>query len=215
MGLSIPILYSFRRCPYAIRARLAICYAEIKTQHREILLRDKADEFLQVSKSKTVPTLVLDDRVLDESYEIMLWALNKNDPEDWQVMPTLGHDLIAYADGPFKDALDKTKYASRYPEEDMIVNRQKAKDFLLTLNLMLTEGCLFGSKTTLADMAILPFVRQFAFIDKSWFDSQPWPNLQKWLDSFLLSNLFASAMQKYPRWQPADEVIYFPVGKTN
>ena len=137
MCLSIPILYSFRRCPYAIRARLAICYAGIKTQHREILLRDKADEFLQVSKSKIVPTLVLEDRVLDESYEIMLWALKKNDPEDWQVMPTLGHDLIAYADGPFKDALDKTKYASRYPEEDMIVNRQKAKDFLLTLNLFL------------------------------------------------------------------------------
>ncbi len=210
MSVSIPILYSFRRCPYAIRARLAICYAGITTQHREILLRDKAQQFLQVSNSKTVPTLVLEDRVIDESYDIMLWALAKNDPEEWQVMPTIGNELIAHADGPFKDALDKTKYASRFPEEDIIENRQKATDFLFKLELMLKEGCLFGSKVKLADMAILPFVRQFAFIDKNWFDAQPWPNLRRWLNNFLLSNLFSKTMRKYARWRPTDEIIYFP-----
>ena len=215
MSSSIPILYSFRRCPYAIRARLAICYAGIKTQHREILLRDKAKEFLLLSSSKTVPTLVLDDQVLDESYDIMLWALDKNDPEDWRIMPTIGNDLIAQADGPFKDALDKTKYASRYPEEDMIKNRQKAADFLFILDLMLKESYLFGSRATLADMAILPFVRQFAFIDKYWFDSQPWPNLDRWLNDFLLSKLFTESMQKYARWHPADEIIYFPASKNS
>mgnify|MGYP001202792848 CR=1 FL=1 len=207
---SNPILYSFRRCPYAIRARLAICYAGITTQHREIFLRDKAQEFIQVSQSKTVPTLVLDDRVLDESYDIMLWALEKNDPENWRAMPALGHDLIIEADGPFKDALDKTKYASRHPQEDTIANRQTATDFLITLDIMLKEDCLFGLKPTLADMAILPFVRQFAFIDKCWFDAQPWPNLKRWLESFLTSDLFAASMPKYPRWHSGDDITYFP-----
>lgn len=213
--MSNPILYSFRRCPYAIRARLAICYAGITTQHREILLRDKAQEFLQVSQSKTVPTLVLDERVIDESYDIMLWALEKNDPKNWRAMPTMGHELILQADGPFKDALDKTKYASRHPQEEMITNRQTAAEFLITLDLMLQEGCLFGSKTTLADMAILPFVRQFAFIDKSWFDAQPWINLKRWLESFMASDLFAASMPKYSHWHSGDEITYFPQRKTD
>ena len=215
VSVSNPILYSFRRCPYAIRARLAICYAGITTQHREILLRDKAQEFLQVSQSKTVPTLVLGDRVLDESYDIMLWALEKNDPENWRAMPALGHDLIVQTDGPFKDSLDKTKYASHHPQEDMIANRQTAAEFLVTLDMMLKKGCLFGSKPTLADMAILPFVRQYAFIDKLWFDAQPWTNLKRWLESFLASDLFAASMPKYPRWYSGDDITYFPERKTN
>ena len=211
-GMSVPdpILYSFRRCPYAIRARLAICYAGITTQHREILLQDKAQEFLQVSQSKTVPTLLVGDTVLDESYDIMLWALKKNDPENWSGMPALGHDLILQTDGPFKDALDKTKYASRHRQEDMIANRQTAAEFLVNLDAMLEKAYLFGSQPTLADMAILPFVRQFAFIDKSWFDAQQWPNLKRWLESFLASDLFTSSMLKYPRWHAGDEIVYFP-----
>ena len=208
--MSKPVLYSFRRCPYAIRARLAICYAGLTTEHREIFLGDKAEEFLQVSQSKTVPTLVLDDRILDESYDIMLWALDKNDPENWLEMPAAGIDLISQADGPFKDALDRTKYASRYPQEEMIINRQAAADFLITLDRMLKEGFLFGPNPTLADMAILPFVRQFAFIDKSWFDTQPWPSLQRWLAGFLASDLFAAVMPKYPRWQTGDIISHFP-----
>jgi glutathione S-transferase len=213
--VSKPVLYSFRRCPYAIRARLAIHYAGLTTEHREILLRDKAEEFLQVSQSKTVPTLVLDDRVLDESYDIMLWALDKNDPENWLEIPTAGIDLIAQADGPFKDALDRTKYASRYPQEEMIINRQTAADFLITLDRMLVEGFLFGPNPSLADMAILPFVRQFAFIDKFWFDAQPWPSLQRWLEDFLASDLFAAVMPKYPRWQTGDVISDFPPIKTD
>ena len=213
--MSKPILYSFRRCPYAIRARLAICYAGLTTEHREILLSDKAEEFLQASQSKTVPTLVLDDRILDESYDIMLWALDKNDPQNWLEMPAAGIDLISQADGPFKDALDRTKYASRYPQEEMIINRQTAADFLITLEKMLKEGFLFGPNPTLADMAILPFVRQFAFIDKSWFDAQPWPSLQRWLAGFLASDLFAAVMPKYPRWQTGDVISHFPQIKTD
>lgn len=213
--MSKPVLYSFRRCPYAIRARLAICYAGLTTEHREIFLRDKAEEFLQVSQYKTVPTLVLDDRILDESYDIMLWALDKNDPENWLEMPTAGIDLISHADGPFKDALDRTKYASRYPQEEMIINRQTAADFLITLDRMLKEGLLFGPNPTLADMAILPFVRQSAFIDKSWFDTQPWPSLQRWSEGFLASDLFAAVMPKYPRWQTGDVISHFPQIKTD
>ena len=112
----LPILYSFRRCPYAIRARMALCYSGIQCELREVVLRDKAPEFLQVSPSGTVPTLVLDHRVLDESFDIMLWALEQSDPMGWLDMPEAGSALVEETDSSFKNVLDRTKYASRYPE---------------------------------------------------------------------------------------------------
>lgn len=203
-----PILYSFRRCPYAMRARLALDAAAIQTELREVILRDKPQDFLDASISGTVPALVTKTQVLDESLDIMIWALQQNDPEGWLDMPPLGHDLIARCDGPFKAALDRTKYASRYPQDDPVANRHLACAFLSDLNSQI-DGHLF-SKPTLSDAAILPFVRQFAFIDKDWFDAQPWPRLQHWLERFVTSDRFAGIMTKYPQWHPGDAPTFFP-----
>lgn len=206
-----PILYSFRRCPYAMRARLAISVAGISCELREIVLRDKAPDFLQTSPSRTVPCLKIDDLVIDESLDIMIWALRQNDPQHWLNMPDPGHVLIETADGPFKTALDHTKYANRYPDVDSHLEREYAALFLHKLNRMLQkQPYLYGENPTLADMAILPFVRQFAGIDKNWFSKQSWPNLARWLDAFLNSEGFGSIMTKYPKWQTDDIPTQFP-----
>ncbi|MCG6901853.1 MAG: glutathione S-transferase [Rhodobacter sp.] len=208
----LPVLYSFRRCPYAIRARLALSGSGQKVELREILLRDKPAEFLAVSPSATVPCLADGPAVLDESLDIMLWALARNDPAGWLDMPDAGHALIADADGPFKMALDRTKYATRYPDEDPEVNRARAHEFLHRLDGRLGGNpWLFGAKPALADFAILPFVRQFAFIDKARFDAEDWPGLHRWLAAFLGSDLFAKVMAKYPVWHNGDAPITFPV----
>lgn len=206
--LMTPILYSFRRCPYAMRARLALDAAGIQVELREVVLRDKPQAFCDASPSATVPCLVTDTQTIDESLDIMVWALNQNDPDGWLDMPHVGHDLIARFDGPFKAALDRTKYATRYPEEDPQVHRAAASGFLNDLDTQL-HGYVFG-KPTLADFAILPFVRQFAFIDKNWFDAQHWPALQDWLGTFLTSSPFARIMLKYPQWQSGDTPVLFP-----
>jgi len=202
-----PVLYSFRRCPYAMRARLAIASAGQDVELREIVLRDKPAAFLSTSPSGTVPCLVVADGVIDESLDVMIWALKQNDPEGWLTMPEAGHDWIARADGPFKDALDRTKYANRYPELDPAEQRGVAAGFLSELDD--TIGQWIFDHPTLADFAILPFVRQFAFIDKDWFDAQPWPTLQGWLDRFLISDRFAHIMEKYPQWQEGDPPTFF------
>lgn len=205
-----PVLYSFRRCPYAMRARLALRAAATPVELREIVLRDKPEAFLDASESATVPCLVTGDGVLDESLEVMEWALSHHDPEGWRDMPAAGHDWIARADGPFKHALDRTKYATRYPGEDPTHHRAVAATFLTELDAQIgPDGWIFDCQT-LADIAIQPFVRQFAFIDKDWFDAQPWPHLQAWLTRFIESEEFAGIMQKYPAWQPGDSPTYFP-----
>jgi glutathione S-transferase len=203
-----PILYSFRRCPYAIRARLAIACAGITVELREVVLRDKPQAFLDASPSTTVPCLVGPDRVIDESLDIMLWALRQNDPEGWLAMPEEGFDWMARNDGPFKQGLDRTKYDTRYPDADPAEERTKAMAFLADLDVLI-DGWMFA-RPTLADFAILPFVRQFAFIDKAWFDGQPWPNLQAWLERFLASTPFDAVMEKYPRWKEGDPPTPFP-----
>lgn len=206
----LPVFYSFRRCPYAMRARLALVASGVSVSLREIRLRDKPDAFLQASPSGTVPCLVTKDLTIDESLDIMVWALRQNDPEGWLSMPEEGWQLIARCDGPFKHALDRTKYATRYPEADRETERAKASGFLLELDERL-QGHLFG-RPTLADYAILPFVRQFAFTDKDWFDEQGWPSLQLWLDGFLQSGIFNEIMPKYPVWQPGQPEVRFPDG---
>ncbi|MEO9576623.1 MAG: glutathione S-transferase [Roseobacter sp.] len=205
-----PILWTFRRCPYAIRARLAIASAGIKVELREILLRDKPQAFLETSISATVPALRLTDRVLDESRDIMVWALEQHDPDRLLNMPKEGWDLIDENDGPFKSALDHTKYASRYPDVDAKVERVKAAAFLTGLDARLRkQTSLFGSHATVADLAILPFVRQFANSDRDWFDLQPWPDLIAWLDRFLESETFVSVMTKYPPWSEGEPPLWF------
>lgn len=204
-----PVFYSFRRCPYAMRARLALHVTRTPVMLREIVLRDKAPAFLAASPSGTVPCLVLGSNVIDESIDIMRWALALDDPHGWLDMPPEGEAWIERADGPFKHALDRTKYATRYPDEDATEHRALACAFLTDLDTQL-DPWLFD-RPSLADYAILPFVRQFAFIDKDWFDAQPWPDLHNWLARFLASEGFAAIMQKYPKWQTGDPEITFPV----
>ncbi|WP_428546602.1 glutathione S-transferase [Profundibacter sp.] len=200
-----PILYSFRRCPYAMRARLALASAGIICELREILLRDKAPELLQASSKGTVPVLVTETAVIDESLDIMLWALNRNDPEGWLDMPDSGHSLITRMDSEFKPDLDAYKYKG---DETA---RTRAAAFLQELDAQLSPN-LFGATPRLADMATVTFVRQFAFVDKPWFDAQDWPNLACWLQTFITSARFAVIMQKYPKWLAGDAITLFPDG---
>ncbi|KCV82361.1 hypothetical protein ATO10_08222 [Actibacterium atlanticum] len=206
-----PILYSFRRCPYAMRARLALVSAGITCELREVVLRDKPAELIAASPKATVPVLVVGDQVIDESRDIMLWALNRNDPEHWLDMPAEGHVLIDQIEGPFKLALDRYKYASRHPELDPMEQRQIAANVLRGFDARLNgQDWLFGDAPTLADMATITFVRQYAMTDKNWFDAQPWTNLSRWLETFIASPRFLTIMGKYPRWQNGDPATWFP-----
>lgn len=205
-----PILYSFRRCPYAMRARLAIASSGQQVELREILLRDKAPAFLATSPSATVPCLKTGETVLDESLDVMIWALAQSDPESWLDMPAEGRDLIAKADGPFKKALDRTKYHVRYQDADPELERAKAYDFLVELNDIIGDKpYLYKDTPSLADMAILPFVRQFANINKARFDDEVCENTRRWLEAFLISNQFQSIMTKYPVWTEGDAPTFF------
>ena len=209
--MSLPILWSFRRCPYAMRARLALASSGVETQLREVVLRDKPDEFLATSPSATVPCLNTGSEVIDESLDIMIWALEQYDPEGWLDMPFEGHDLIALCDGPFKTALDHYKYPSRHEGIDAQAQRDAAAAFLSKLDALLGDkSFLFGDTPKLADMAILPFVRQFAHVDLTWFDAQPWPQATRWLEAFKSSDRFAAIMSKYPQWQPDTAPVLFP-----
>ncbi len=214
-----PILYSFRRCPYAMRARLAISAADQKVELREIILRNKPEHMVEISPKATVPVLLLPTgEVIDESLDIALWALRINDPQNLLTPPTVSTEemfaFISQNDGPFKHHLDRTKYASRYPEENADVNRAAASQFLQQLNVKLnSEVYLFGNRPCLADITIAPFVRQFANIDRTWFDNQPWPDLLRWLNQFLESELFLTVMEKHKPWQPGDTPLYFPLAK--
>jgi len=218
---ALPILYSFRRCPYAMRARLALAVSQTRCELREVVLRDKPAELLQASAKGTVPVLVLSDAgVIEHSLDIMLWALRRNDPQQW-LAPATGTiqdmlELISQCDGPFKQRLDRYKYPERYPGIDPIEHRSLAEPFLRQLDQRLSGSpYLFGSHAALADRAIAPFVRQFAHTDKEWFAAQPWPALQAWLAGFLDSALFERVMQKYPAWRAGDPGVLFPPSPGN
>lgn len=204
-----PILWSFRRCPYAMRARLAIKASGVRVQLREILLRDKPDAMLTASPKGTVPVLVTDTGVVDESFDVMRWALAQNDPQGWLAMPDVGYDLIARSDGPFKSALDRYKYHVRHVDGTRDLAQAEGASFLHDLDTMLRgQDWLYGTQS-LADMAILPFVRQFANTDRAWFDAQDWPNLHRWLLAFLDSPAFAAVMEKHTPWQEGQDTVFF------
>lgn len=191
-----------------MRARLALVRSGVQVELREILLRDKPDAFLRDSRSGTVPCLRTDGQIIDESLDIMIWALKQNDTYGLLKMPQQGWDLIAENDGPFKAALDRTKYPTRFDGIDASVEREKASMFLKGLDARLSgQDFLFGDVPTIADDAVLPFIRQFAHIDREWFDAQDWPNLISWLDQFLASHLFSASMQKYPLWSEGDAQV--------
>ena len=211
-----PILYSFRRCPYAIRARLALLACGPQVELREVLLRDKAPEFLATSPTATVPCMRLpDDTVIDESLDIMIWASARNDPERLRE-PDLGGfdemvDLIDRCEDDFKPHLDRYKYASRFQEADAMAERGTAATYLRELEGRLSDSdFLFGNGRSLADIGIAPFVRQFAHVDLDWFMTQDWPHVIRWLGDFKDSDAFKYVMVRYPRWQAGDPVTLFP-----
>ncbi len=214
-NLKLPILYSFRRCPYAIRARLAIKASNIQFEIREVFLKDKPKEMLSISPKATVPVLELaDGTVIDESRDIMFWALTQYDPENWLLTNNEKQEdvdrLIDLNDGEFKQALDHYKYADRYPEQTMESYRQQGEVFLQQLEEKLTKNnYLMGPDISLIDMAIFPFIRQFAYVDKDWFDQTHYTKLQKWLVHLLNTKLFHHVMRKYPRWHNGDEPQIF------
>jgi len=191
-----------------MRARLALDVSGSVVTLREVRLRAKPQAFLDISPSATVPCLQTAQGVIDESLDIMLWALARHDPEGWLVMPDAGQDWIARADGPFKSALDRTKYPNRHPGSDPLAARAQAAAFLGDLDAALDDW-IFDAPS-LADMAILPFVRQFAMIDRAWFDAQPWPDLRRWLDRFLASPALARIMVRLDPWAPGDPPVQFP-----
>ena len=208
-----PILYSFRRCPYAMRARMALHYAQINREHREIVLRDKPAQMLEVSPKGTIPVLLLPSgQVIDESLDIMLWALNQEDPEEWLPAPNLRSDifhLIERNDGAFKHALDRYKYPDRYPDEDCTNAREDGINILKDLELRIkNNGALSGQKNTLADIAIFPFIRQYAHVDRDWFYAQELPHTQNWLQKQITSTLFEGIMEKHEKWEPKAPKTY-------
>ncbi|MEM9570306.1 MAG: glutathione S-transferase [Pseudomonadota bacterium] len=218
MSQSQPILYSFRRCPYAMRARMAIANAGIACRLREVVLRDKPDEMLAASPKGTVPVIVkTNGDVIDESLDVMAWALAQDDCDKW-LTPEHGTSadmdaLVAECDGPFKRALDRYKYPNRYDSEGIVRDEQRALGlvFLEKLNGQLTERRhLFGDRVSYADIAIFPFVRQFANTDRTWFDALDLPNLQAWLAHHLDSELFKRIMPKFPQWRTGDAEPLFP-----
>jgi glutathione S-transferase len=205
--MQYPVLYSFRRCPYAMRARMALLASGTTCELREIVLRNKPQEMLQASPKATVPVLVLPDgRVIDESLDIMLWALDNNDPQRWLAPETESLEamlqLIARNDGNFKHHLDRYKYPDRYDHVDPLQHRTQGSQFLASMEDRLARhSFLFGPRPVLADMAIFPFIRQFAETDRTWFDAQPWPNLHRWLGGLLSAELFEKTMQKFEPWR--------------
>ncbi|MEM1037021.1 MAG: glutathione S-transferase [Pseudomonadota bacterium] len=204
---SLPILYSFRRCPYAMRARLALNVAGIRYRLREVVLREKPEAMLAISPKGTVPVLHLPDgTVLEESREVMAWALAQNDPASWlDVDPVEAETFIDDCDGPFKHALDRYKYPNRYGLNDGFEHRALGQVFLERINDRLeTDAYLFGAEMRYADAAIFPFIRQFANADREWFDVQPYSRLQRWLEGHLESERFARIMVKHPQWHAGD-----------
>ena len=195
-------LYSFRRCPYAMRARMALRYSGVEVNIVEVSLKAKPAEMLALSNKGTVPVLSVDGRVIDESLDIMRWALAQNDPQDWLLKDDpqaqqRSAALIEENDQVFKVHLNRYKYAERYPEQPMAVYRAEGEVFLRTLDELL-EGrdYLLADHPSLADIALMPFVRQFAHVDREWFGQTPYVRLQAWLQRFIESDLFTGVMAK-------------------
>lgn len=215
----LPILYTFRRCPYAMRARMALVYAGINFEIREVVLRAKPPSLLDLSAKATVPVMRLDDRVLEESLDIMNWALEQQDIDGWldydETIVASMRSLVEDCERSFKPQLDRYKYSDRHPELTQQQHRTLAEVFINQLDARLLQqqasgnAYLFGPTPGYADVAIFPFIRQFAHVDIDWFKTSPYRSLQHWLDHFLNSELFRLVMKKYPAWQEGDSPTYF------
>ena len=187
-----------------MRARMALKYAGVEVEIREISLRDKPKQMITLSPKATVPVLVLlDGRVIDESLDIMNWALSQQDKDGWQQIDlNAAKTLIGENDGSFKQSLDAYKYAERHPEKTPEEHRQDGEVYLAKLeNMLLAHGDgLFGRLPTIADIAIFPFIRQFKGVDSQWFEASPYQKLNIWLNSLITSELFISIMKKHPTY---------------
>ena len=208
---SYPILFTFRRCPYAIRARMALAYSDITVNLREISLKNRPQALYETSSKGTVPVLCINSaRIIDESLEIMIWALDQNDPDDW-----ISHDkkyqieLIKLCDDEFKYWLDRYKYFDRFPENDRMYYREKCESYLYRINGLLRENrFIINDSLSLVDIAIFPFIRQFNNVDKYWL-GKFYPGLSKWLSKLMASQLFLSVMHKYPENHENSLIVNF------
>ncbi|OUS25370.1 glutathione S-transferase [Thalassotalea sp. 42_200_T64] len=210
--MTLPVLYSLRNCPFAMRARLAIYKSKLSIELRDVVLNNKPKEMLAASQKGTVPTLVLPSaQVIDESLEVMLWALNESDPDD------LLHSgsaetltLIAQFDDQFKSCLEQYKCAKRYHESNLAECRQACEVYVKDLEQRLTEhDYIINDKESLADIALLPFIRQFAKVERQWYLQSPYPKVKRWLNRYLQSAMFTKVMAKYPLWSENSEMIVF------
>ena len=199
----LPILYSYRRCPYAMRARMALQYSGIKVEHREIELRNKPQSMLLASPKGTVPVLIVDDLILDQSLEIIHWALQKSDPDNWsEIDKDAAQIWIEKNDGPFKVLLDQYKYPNRHPK----LNQDDVFDAAIALMLKPLDEALksnhyvLGNKQHWIDVAIFPFIRQFSMVNPLQFEQLLLPALKNWLAQYLQSELFNAVMAKHPAW---------------
>ena len=210
--MSLPVLYSFRRCPYAIRARMALAVAGTTVELREVVLRDKPAEMVAASAKGTVPVLVLPDgTVIDESLDIMFWALRQHDPNHWLDHSADASPLLSRCEDEFKHWLDRYKYADRHPEQTKDFYRGQALLFIDELEQALAETpYLLGDEVGIADVGVFPFIRQFAGVDPDWWADAPYPATRRWLESWLTSPLFTGAMKKYPPWASGTTGPAFP-----
>ena len=203
-----PILYSFRRCPYAIRARMVLSYMEVSVELREVLLNERPQSLYKISSKGTVPVLLLKDgKVLDESLDIMRWAIKQGEQKLYEDKLNEQNQLIKYNDTKFKYWLDKYKYHVRYLEHSREYYQRKCSKTLAEYDMRLRENAyLMGDRIGLADIAIFPFIRQCANVDQNWFNNK-YPNLNQWLEIWKQSRLFKSVMMKYNQWKLGDELL--------
>ena len=206
----MPILYSFRRCPYAMRARMALAVSGTACELREVKLSRKPAELIAASPKATVPVLVLPDgTVIDESLDIMRWALTGYDPEGW--LQREDSALVQANDGPFKHHLDRYKYPDRHAS-DPVLHRTAGLNLLQAMEEQLTsQHHLCGAGRGLTDAALVPFVRQFAATDRVWFAAQPIPGIHAWLHRHLASALFSTIMLRLEPWHPGDTPVILPI----
>ena len=216
--MSLPILYSFKRCPYAMRARMAIFLANIKCELREVKLSNKPQSMINASKKGTVPVLILKNKVLDESLDIINWVIKENKIFDESLKSChheLSENLILQFDKDFKFHLDRYKYSTRYEAKEKFTHREACLSILKQIeNAHSKKIYFFGDKINKIDICLLPFIRQFRIADPKWFDSlNEIPNVQNWLNSFLDSELLKHIMVKYEFWKQEDDLKYFPINQ--
>tara|TARA_Y100000746_G_scaffold90210_1_gene76541 strand:+ start:150 stop:800 length:651 start_codon:yes stop_codon:yes gene_type:complete len=211
--MDMPILYSFKRCPYAMRARLALKLANIQCELREVRLNNKPKHMLEVSPKGTVPILILEDKVIDESIEIINWVLDQNNIFKDNISSEqikITEQIINIFDNKFKYHLDRYKYSNRYENADKKFHQKECLDILIDLEKVISDGnWFFGNELNKLDISILPFLRQFRIADPHWFDSlKQIPKIQKFLYNFLDSNLLNQIMFSYKVWGASSEISY-------